>query len=106
MKRKIKFKNDIPKYIWLGTRGFPNKHEVLLYEDESIIRVSDTNYRSALERIYTYSKYNLSETETAKYEFGICHYLDGEDEDTFYLLLQPFSEWYKIIDMDNNIGTE
>ncbi|AQW88581.1 hypothetical protein pEaSNUABM50_00054 [Erwinia phage pEa_SNUABM_50] len=106
MKRKIKFKDGAPKYIWLGNRGFPNKHEVLTWHDESIIRVSDApSYRGALERIYTFSKLTNNETETAKYEFALCHYLDDEDEDTFYLLLQPFSEWHKMIDMDNKDET-
>ncbi|SOK58318.1 hypothetical protein [Yersinia phage fHe-Yen9-04] len=107
MKRKIKFKDDIPKYVWLGNRGFPNQHTIITYHDNSIIRVSDApNYRSALERIYTFSKQCRNNDEILKYEFALCHYVDDEDEDTFYLLLLPFNEWYKHIDMDHKYGTE
>lgn len=100
MKRKIKFKDNIPKFIWLGSRGYPNDHDEIKYTDGSSIRVSTApNYRSALERIYTSSQ-RLSDSDREKYIFGLLQYLDDEDEDTFYLMLMDFKDWYKVIDMD------
>lgn len=106
MKRKIKFKDDVPKFIWLGSRGFPRDSEVIDYHDNSLIRVSTApNYRAALERIYTSSQH-MSDNDSDKYVFALIQYLDDEDEDTFYLMLMDFKDWYKVIDMDHKNETE
>lgn len=104
MKRKIKFKDE-PKFIWLGSRGYPKSSDKLEYRDGSTIHVSPApNYRAALERIYT-SSMRLSDDDREKYMFALIQLLDDEDEDTFYLMLMEFKEWYKVIDMDHKSET-
>ena len=106
MKFKIKFKDNIPKFVWLGSRGYPRDSEVLEYSEGSTIHVSTApSYRAALERIYTSSKM-LEPENREKYFFAMIQYLDDQDEDTFYLLLREYDEWYKIIDMDHKNETE
>lgn len=106
MKRKIKFKDGIPKYIWLGARGFPRDSDELEFFDGSSIRVSTApSYRAALERIYTSSQ-RMEEKDREKYLFALLQYLDDEDEDTFYLMLMDFKDWYKVINMDHKSETE
>lgn len=100
MKRKIKFKDGIPKYIWLGARGFPRNSESLECTDGSIIHISEApSYRAALERIYTSSKLMQGEDQQ-KYFYALLQYLDMDDEDIFYLMFIDFNEWHKFIDMD------
>ena len=106
MKRKIKFKDDIPKFVWLGARGFPKDSDEIHYYDGSIIHVSTApNYRSALERIYASSKHMI-EDSAKKFMFALVQYLDDQDEDIFYLMLMDFKEWHKHIDMDYKNETE
>lgn len=101
MKRKIKFKDDIPKFVWLGARGFPKDSDKIQYSDGSFIHVSTApNYRAALERIYTSSMY-MEPKDAEKFMSGLVQYLDDQDEDIFYLMLMEFKEWHKHIDMDN-----
>lgn len=98
MNRKLKFIDDIPKYIWLGKRGIPRNSKELVYHDGSIIYISNApNYKSALERIYNSSK-QMDETNQEKYMFGLAHVLDEDDEDNFYLLLTDFKEWHTMLD--------
>lgn len=106
MKRKIKFRDGIPKFIWLGARGFPRDSDVVEYRDDTLIRVSTApNYRAALERIYTSSQ-RMEEEDREKYLFALLQYLDDEDEDTFYLMLMDFKDWHKVMDMDHKSETE
>lgn len=106
MKRKIKFKDGIPKFIWLGSRGYPRDSEKMQYNDGSTIHISTApNYKAALERIYT-SSIHLNEKDSEKYFFALLQYLDDEDEDTFYLMFEDFKKWHKVIDMDHKSETE
>jgi hypothetical protein len=98
MKRKLKFQDDIPKYIWLGKRGVPRYAEEITYHDGTPIYLSIApNYHSALERIFNSSKFMDSNNQD-KYMFGLSHVLDDEDEDNFYLLLTDFKEWHTMLD--------
>ena len=100
MKRKLKFENDIPKYIWLGKRGIPRNAEEITYHDGTKIYLSVApTYRSAMERIYNSSAL-MDEDNQAKYMFGLAHVMDEEDEDNFFLLLTDFNTWHTILDTD------
>lgn len=102
MKRKIIFKDE-PKYIWLG-RSVPRIREEIPYGDGVIYSSTAPSYASALERIYSNSKMLRGE-HSIKYGHGIIKYLDETHEDTFYLLMEPFSTWHELIDMDNKNET-
>lgn len=106
MKRVIKFKDGVPKFIWLGARGYPRDSEVITYSDGSQVRVSTApNYRAALERIYSSSKH-MNKEDSSKFMTALIEYLDDEDEDTFYLMLMEFNQWHKVIDMDHKNETK
>ncbi len=100
MKRKLKFIDDKPKYIWLGKRGIPRNAEQVEYHDGSTVYISDApNYKAAIERIYN-SSVQMDDDSRDKYVFGLAHVMDDEDEDNFYLLLTDFSEWYTMLITD------
>jgi len=102
MKRKLKFIDDAPKYIWLGKRGVPRNAEEIQYHDGSIVYISDApNYKAAVERIYN-SSVQMDAANQAKYLFGLAHVMDEEDEDNFYLLLTDFNEWHTMLSTDNS----
>lgn len=100
MKRKLKFIDDAPKYIWLGKRGKPRIAKEVQFHDGSTIYISEApNYGAAMERIYN-SSMQMDEVNAAKYLFALAHVMDEEDENNFYLLLTDFREWYKMLSTD------
>lgn len=99
MKRKLKFKDDVPVFIWLGKRGWPWSADKVQFFDDSIIHVErNVPYKMALDRIKTASKFFVKE-EAEKFMYALVQYMDDEDEDNFFLMLMDFNEWHKVLEV-------
>lgn len=99
MQRKLKFKDDIPVFIWLGNRGIPKTAKYIEYTNGQKIAVEEIkpeSYYYAMERIIISSK-TFSHSDAEKFMYALCQYLDEDDEDNFFLLLMDFNKWHEVL---------
>lgn len=99
MQRKLKFKDDVPVFIWLGNRGVPRNATYIDYNNSTKIAVQKLepeSYSYAMERIIISSK-TFSPSDAEKFLFALVQYLDEDDEDNFFLLLMDFNKWHEVL---------